>query len=255
MKYLSFFSFLFLSLAINAQVSPPGLGDTNGASWYAVGLRQDLNEKIESMTYVGLGLKSDEDNYNIAAKPAIIVMNQELYHQLDKHWKVSYALSYRKQMEYSMDDDIENVATQNEMRIYGRAAYSTTIGRVKLTQTARQEARKFVDSHWKNTEEPIQLRSRLKSQISVSLDTDNHHTITGGAEMLFATSKNNITKKWSKMKYKESRFTLFYTYKPQKTPIAISVGYMNNLIEKNTTHSTHYTSIDLTWENPFKIFS
>lgn len=255
MKYISFLSFLLFSICINAQVSPPGLGDTNGASWFALGMKQDLNEKIESMTYVGLGLKSDEENYNITSKPAIIVINQEFYHQLDKHWKVSYALSYRKQMEYSMDDDIENISTQNEMRIYGRVAYSTSIGKVKLTQTVRQEARKFVDHHWKNTDEPIQLRSRLKSQISVPIDLENHHTITGGAEILFATNKHNLSKEWSRFKYKESRFTLFYTFRPQNTPLAISLGYMNNLIKKNATHSTHYASIDITWENPFKIFS
>ncbi|MCA4782501.1 hypothetical protein IF125_09510 [Empedobacter stercoris] len=46
MKYISFLSFLLFSICINAQVSPPGLGDTNGASWFALGMKQDLNEKM-----------------------------------------------------------------------------------------------------------------------------------------------------------------------------------------------------------------
>lgn len=258
MKFFNIIIILLLSTFLEAQVSPPGLGDTNSASWYAMGLRQDLNEDktFESMTYIGVGLKSDEDNYNLISKPAIVVLNQEFYNELDKNWKVSYAISYRKQMDYSMDvvNMSENIATQQELRLYARMAYSTKIGKVKLTQTARQEVRKFMDQDWKNTDEPLQLRSRLKSQASISLDENDKHSLTAGAEVLFSTSKDNITKEWSDFKYKEARFTMFYTYRPQETPIAISVGYMNNLIEKNSTHSAHYASVDITWENPFHIF-
>lgn len=238
-----------------AQLSPPGLGDTNTASWFAVGVRQDLGstQKTESLTYLGLGMKSNDDNKNWVEKPAIIVVNQEFYHQLDSHFKVSYAGSYRRQMHYSLDEyfNEEKSETEQELRLYGRLAYSTEIGKVKLTQTIRQEFRKFTDENWHNVDEPFQLRSRLKSQVSFDIDSKNQHTITAGAEVLFSTAKNNLTKEWSRLDYQESRFTLFYTYKPQKTPVVISLGYMNNLIQKNKTHSVHYASIDLVWENPF----
>ena len=249
-------SALALPLFIFGQISPPGLGDGNYANWYAIGVRQNLDadKKVESMTYFGMGLKSN-DHEKFDLKPAIIVVNQEIYHKLNEHLKVSYALSYRNQKDYNITDHVEVISRQQEMRIYARASYSTKINKLKLTHTFRQEARKFMDQKWQNTDEPFQLRSRLKTQIAIPLDSDNHHTLTAGAEMLFSTSKNNFTKKWSKLNYKESRFTLFYTFRPKDLPIAISAGYMNNLIEKNSTHSVHYASLDVVLEDPFRLLS
>ena len=258
MKERLFLLLVTIASFLQAQVSPPGLGDVNAASWIALGLRQDLNENktFESMTYVGYGATSDKANYALTSKPGIIVVNQEFSNDLSKNLKLSYALSYRNQKEYEFDEirEKEYSKTQQEFRVYGKLAYINQLGRVKLTQTARQEVRRFVDSQWKNTENPLQLRTRLKTQVAVTLDEEEQHTLTFGAESLFSTSKNNFTKKWSSFNYSESRFTLFYTFRPKNTPIAVSVGYMNNLIEKNTTHSVHYASLDLVFEDPFRIF-
>lgn len=255
MKKSALFLLLFYlsSTQFFAQVSPPGLGDANSASWVAMGLKQNIDraKTIESMTYFGVGFTSNLDNENPIEKPSIYVLNQEFYHTLNNHWKISYALSYRNQKNYSKD----NINTQQEARLYARAAYTTKINRVKLTQTLRQEVRKFGNENWKNTEKPFQLRSRYKTQVAITLDKTKKHTLTAGAEILLSTSKSNLTKKWSKMSYQESRFTLFYTLRPQKTPVAISFGYMNNLIQKKKAHSVHYASIDLVWENPFYCFS
>ncbi|WP_407404627.1 DUF2490 domain-containing protein [Chryseobacterium sp.] len=253
--FLTLLIFISTTSSFFAQLSPPGLGDTNTASWFAVGVRQDLgnSKKMESLTYLGLGIKSNDDNDNFIEKPAIIVLNQEFYHRLNSHFNISYAASYRRQLQYSLDEyfNDQKSETEQELRLYGRLAYSTEIGKVKLTQTIRQEFRKFIDEKGHNADEPFQLRSRFKSQAAYELDQKNQHTIMAGAEVLFSTAKNNATKDWSKFGYQESRFTLFYTYRPQKIPIAISIGYMNNLIQKNKTHSVHYASLDLVWENPF----
>ena len=243
---------------LQAQVSPPGLGDVNAASWMAIGLRQDLNKNktFESMTYLGYGATSEKDNYALTSKPGIIVLNQEFSNDLTQNLKLSYALSYRNQKEYEIDElsNSEFSKTQQEFRIYSKIAYINKLGRVKLIQTARQEVRRFLDSKWNNTENPLQLRTRLKTQVAVNLDNQQQHILTLGAESLFSSSKNNFTKKWSSFKYSESRFTAFYTFRPIEIPIAFTIGYMNNLIEKNTTHSVHYVSLDFVFEDPFKIF-
>lgn len=258
MKERLFLVLVIITSFLHAQVSPPGLGDTNAASWLALGLRQDLNEDktFESMTYVGYGAISDDDNYSLTSKPSIIVINQEFLNDLNKNLKLSYALSYRNQKEYEINEltNTEFSKTQKEFRVYSKLAYINQLGRVKLTQTVRQEVRRFVDSDWKNTSNPLQLRTRLKTQVAVSLDIKEQHTLTFGAESLFSTSKNNYTKKWDSFKYNEARFTMFYTFRPKNTPVAISIGYMNNLIKKNTTHSVHYASLDFVFEDPFKIF-
>lgn len=259
MKSILIYIFLFTTSILQAQISPPGMGDIAHASWFALGLKQSLNESesVESMTYLGLGYSKMNETDELYNDPAIIVINQEFYHQLNTNWKLSYAASYRNQWEKNIDLDSDNNPRekQREMRLYSRISYTTNLGKVRLTQTARQEARKFVDENWKNTENHFQLRSRLKTQAAVNLDEDNQHALTAGAEVLFSTSKNNLSHDWSKFKYKESRFTFFYTYHPKETPIAISLGYMNNLIKNTSTHSVHYASFDVVWENPFHIFS
>lgn len=243
---------------IYSQVSPPGLGDANTASWFALGLRQDINAKqtIESMTYIGIGAKKIEHQKMYLNKPAIWVINQEFFHEMNKNIDLSYAASYRRQMEYEYNSYNNPITSsvQQEFRIYGRFAYAFKLGNIKFKQTARQEFRRFTDQNFNNTDEPLQLRSRLKSQVSFYLDTQKQHKLTADAEALFSNSKNQDNKDWSGLKYKEARFTLFYTYTPKETPLAISIGYMNNLIDKNSTHSVHYTSVDMVWENPFKIF-
>jgi len=251
--YLIFF--IFFSYNMHAQISSPGLGDGNTASWFALGLRQNLNKKdnIQLMTYMGMGLKSTPQNTMQLSKPAIFVVNQEMYHQLNNHWEGSCAISYRKQYEYLPNKITSEKLTtiQQEFRVYARMAYTFKISNIKLKQTLRQEFRRFVDDHWKNTNEPLQLRTRFKSQVSINLEPTQQHQLTAGAEILFAISKKQQTIQFSPLKYKEARFSAFYTYKPKNTQIAMSVGYMNNLIHEKFPYSVHYASVDVVWINPF----
>lgn len=256
MRLLLWISIFLNATFLYAQISPPGLGEANYASWFALGLKQDLNAKnsIHSMTYVGVGIKTEENQY--INKPAILVLNQEFYHHLNNKIDLSYAASYRRQKEYeNLPNKTNNqFSIQQEFRIYGRFSYTFKVANINFKQTARQELRRFVNQDFIDTNEPLQLRTRIKSQIVFNLDNQKRHKISTGAEALFSTSKNQETKNWSGIKYKEARFTFFYTYNPIKTPLAFSLGYMNNLIQNNTTHSVHYTSVNIVWKNPFKNF-
>ena len=257
MRNIITFFLLFLTSYLQAQLSPPGMGDVEEAAWFAMGLKQPLNKEksVESMTYFGVGFTNENELDKSLDKPSIVVINQEFYQHLNNNWKLSYAVSYRNQWENNIDSGSLQREKQHEMRLYSRISYSTNLGKVKLTQTARQEARKFVDENWKNTENHFQLRSRVKTQAAVNLDQHNEHALTAGVEILFSTSKNKLSNQWSQFKYKESRLTFYYTYHPKEVPVAISLGYMNNLIEKKSSHSVHYASFDVVWEDPFHIFS
>lgn len=241
------------------QLSAPGLGDAKMASWLALGLRQNLNNEktFESLTYVGIGQKETENTKIFKSSPAIIVLNQEVYHKLNDDWKISLAASYRKQNDYFLDEStqVEKINVQQEFRLYGRASYNLSIGSVKLTQTFRQEVRRFMDFDFNNVDKLLELRSRFKSQISTNINNSTQHEITAGAEILFSSVKEKESNNFTKLAYNESRITLFYTYRPKNTPIALSVGYMNNLIETNKTHAVHYASFDLIIENPFSFFN
>lgn len=246
---------LLYARSSQAQISAPGLGDIELGNWYAVGLRQDITKDLESMTYVGTGFKIGEGDNPTAPRPSILVVNQEFYHDLNSHWKVSLAGSYRSQEEKISTISLENTTSiQQEFRVYGRVSYISKIGKAKLTQTARQEVRRFVDQDWNNTDSPLELRSRLKSQVAVALDHNQQHTLTAGAEMLFSAKKNNDSNNWSALGFKETRLTMFYTYRLKESPIALSVGYMNNMLKEKNYRSNHYLSFDVVIENPFKIF-
>src|SRR5262245_2042665 len=85
-----------------AQISPPGLGETNTASWLAIGIRQSLDtaSKKQSVTYVGNGTISGFGTGNPFQKQAILVINEEFYNQFQQHWQYSVAVSYRRQNQY-----------------------------------------------------------------------------------------------------------------------------------------------------------
>ena len=241
-----------------AQISPPGLGDANTCSWVAFGVRQKLDsaDKTQSFTYIGMGRESNPSDYNLAKKPAIWVINQEFFRKLRKHWQYSVALSYRQQNEYSdtAPFEKENPGVKQEFRLYGRFAYTKQMNRFKFTTTFRQEFRKFYRQDFENWSEDEQLRSRFRQQISFNIDKNKVHRLLLNAEALCSISQENTggQKEWTAFDYHESRFSFYYTYAPQTSPFLYSIGYMNNLLGKDSFIDVHYLAFDIIWENPFK---
>ena len=240
-----------------AQLSPPGLGEAKNASWFAFGVRQSLDslKQKESTTYVGVGLKSSPDENNPFSKMAILVINEEISNRYKKNWEYSYALSYRRSNNYDSATPYEALgpAIEQEFRVYGRYSYIMEGNGLKWKNTVRQEFRKFFNPDFSNADENFQLRTRLKTQLSIDLGTAKTHHIIGGAEMLFAISKENEPQKeWSKFDYKESRLTLYYSFSPHEIPFVFDVGYMYNLIGKGSDISdVNYLAVDIIWKNPF----
>ncbi len=240
-----------------SQISPPGLGKANSASWFAVGIRQEMDtvegSGWQSMTYVGVGRKSTPTSINPLQKSAILVLNQEFYHQFHKNWQYSVALSYRRQDEYQKDapfyHDRPNI--EQEFRLYGRIAHTFKFNRVKLVPTLRQEIRKFYTPDFKNPEEALQLRTRFRLQLKVNLDKSKQHRLIIGSEQLFATSRDFDS--WSNFTYKESRFTLYYSLSPKNIPLIFNLGYMADLIGYQHPYNVNYVAFDVIIENPFKL--
>jgi len=248
----------FMTVYANAQISPPGLGDGRTASWFAVGARQDLNrEKTwQSMSYLGFGRKSNPDNTDLLFKPAISVLNQEFYHPFRKHWQTSFALSYRRQQEYEETYPFatKEPSLQQEFRMYARLSRSVKIKRFTLTPTIRQEIRRFFQPNFGNTTEPLQFRSRLRMQLSTTIDAEKEHKLMLSSEQLFSFKQANDSKEWSSFSYNESRFMLYYSYSPKDANLIFDVGYMHNLIGKHAPSSVHYLAFDVILKNPFHVF-
>lgn len=205
------------------------------------------------MTYIGLGRKSQPDTYDPLYQPAIFVVNQEFYRQLSTAFQYSVALSYRKQNQYLSEPPYQNASpdTKQEFRAYGRFAYNLQTAKLKFAATFRQEFRKFHSASVEKQQEDLQLRSRLKLQLSTYLDPEKQHSLSGSTELLFGISKEKLPASWTGFAYQETRFTAYYSLAPKATPLVFSVGYMNDLIGTTKPHSVHYLAFDIVVKNPF----
>jgi hypothetical protein len=246
-------SFLLSYSNANAQLSPPGLGDTHDAFWSAIGVQQKISEKTTSMTYVGEGRISGPNDNDMMKEQSILVLNEEMYHAINPSWKYSYALSYRRQDLYGDNTayEVKHPEIQQEFRVYGRLSNSRTLGRMKWKNTLRQEVRKFYTPDFDNPEDVMQLRTRLKTQLTLQLGSTNENHITGSAEALFSIS-DETNAGWGSFGYKESRFCLYYSYAPKSLPVTFDVGYMNDLMGYgHDVADASYLAFDIILENPF----
>jgi hypothetical protein len=241
---------LFYFANANAQLSPPGLGDTNEAFWSAIGVRQKIAKNTTSVTYVGEGRISGPASHDFIKEQSIMVVNEEVFHSINYNWKYSYALSYRRQHEYG-DTEQQAIAIQQEFRIYGRLSHTLTIGRAKWKNTLRQEARKFYTSDFNSVEDIFQLRTRMKTQLSVPLGSGNVNKLTGSAEALFAISDERAGG-WGNLSYKESRFCFYYSCTPGSLPVTFDIGYMNDLMGYgHDVSDASYLAFDVILNDPF----
>lgn len=252
MKPLHLTSALLFCLIAHAQLSPPGLGETHSAYWSAAGIRQKLNEKNTSVTYVGTGHISGPHDENPLDKPSIFVVNEEIYHKINPAWQYSYALSYRRQHHYShLVTNPDDAEIHQEYRAYARLSHSTVFGDFKWKNTLRQEVRKFFNPEFGDISNSLQLRTRLKTQITAGLDATKTNSISATAEALFSIA-HDATANWGDYEYKESRFCLYYTYKPKDMPVTFDLGYMNDLAGKgHEVIDANYIAFDIILENPF----
>ncbi len=260
MRHLFWIVYLLPSLLLyhesKAQISPPGMGKAHTAEWVALGLRQKLNSTgtWQSMSYVGVGRKSNPDNYNPVLKPAIVVFNQEFFHQFHSKWQYSLALSYRRQDEYSNKPPFEHSlpGIKQEFRGYGRVSRTFKKNRFSFIPTYRQEFRKFYAPDFANSSENYQFRSRFRLQMAIQLDPRKIHRLIAGSEQLFSISKKNTPNVWSHFAYQESRFSLYYALAPEASPFVFSLGYMYNPVAHSSPHSVQYLAFDVVVQNPFR---
>jgi len=259
----SFILFIGLGLitvvVANAQIGPPGMGDTKVASWFAFGVRQALDSanKIQSFSFVGVGRKSGPESNNPLKYQGIFVLNQEFYHKFHKHWHYSLAVSYRNQVDYVDEEPFGTTAPTHmqELRLYGRYMYQLQIHKVKFVAAFRQEFRSFYDPEFQQEVDRYQLRSRFRLQTAITLDESKVHRLIASAEVLFASTQSTTPENhWSTFGYKESRFCFYYSFDPKNASFIYSIGYMNYLTGHTHAKSASYIAMDVIWENPFKAF-
>jgi len=247
------------TLELVAQIGVPGLGKANVASWFALGISQKLDtiegKGWQSMSYIGLGRISNPDNYAIFQKQAMLVVNQEFYHQFHHNWQYSFGLSYRLRDEY-LDDypyTHDSPRQKQEFRTYARLSYTYKKGPIKLVPTLGHDFRKFCAPNFSRVSEDFQFRSRVRLQLTINLDAQKIHRLIFSSEHFFSISKKNYPNRWTDFNYRESRFSVHYSISPKSIPVIFNVGYMNNLMGNKNPYSVHYLAADIIIENPFKL--
>ncbi|MBT2162308.1 DUF2490 domain-containing protein [Zobellia barbeyronii] len=237
-----------------AQFSPPGLGEANTASWFAIGMKQHLNETktVTSATHLGLGRISNPDAYNPFEKSSIYVVNEEVTHQFRKNWKYSAALSYRWQNKYKDTPpyDLDTPNARQELRIYSRFSYLNSLNKMDYSFSYRPELRFFYDPDFSAATKNTQFRSRFRAKAAFNLNALETHKISTTAEAMFSTTRTNS---WSTFEYQEIRFCLYYSITFPKQKLTFNLGYMNDLIGKDSITDVHYFAFDIMINHPFSI--
>jgi hypothetical protein len=240
----------------SAQISPPGLGRGHTADWLALGISKDLDslKRWNSVSYVGMGRKSNPDNYNPLYKSAIFVLNQEFYYRFHKHWQSSLALSYRHQNAYldTAPFTSEDPGFEQEFRLYGRFSYVYETPRFKIVPTFRQEFRKFYNPAFIAEDERFQLRTRLRLQVAFNLDNRKIHRLIVSSEELFSSSRFVNAPGWTSWADRESRFVAYYSMSPKSLPITFDFGYMANRLRNISPTYVHYLALDAIWKLPYR---
>lgn len=254
------FAFFFLTTStLFAQLSPPGLDGTQAVAWGAVGFNQQLNKKITLIAYGGLGRMSDPDSWALAHKPGIGVYNQEFQYKFNSHWQLSLAQSFRAQNLYSEEApyEPEDPAHRYELRYYARLYHKRTLGKLAATYSFRPEVRTFYSPSWKASSRPLELRFRLKGQLSLPLDTDKTNFLIGANELLSAVdeyqSKVPLEHRhtWSSYHFTEDRLTLYFRHVFRKSDVTFDVGVMEQFKSGNFAKPVSYLAFDVLFQNPF----
>lgn len=193
MKYLTSTARFLISLSAFLQISPPGLDESQIATWGAVGFSQKLTPKWTLTAYLG-GAREWSGSLAPVAKPGIAVYNQEFLYQFNPKWQASIASSIRHQNKYEEEPpyDARDESYRWELRYYGRLYYKQQLEQLALTYAFRPEFRTFYSPDWKPASTPFELRLRLKAQATLPLNQKKTNFLVGGNEFLSAEDEYRI---------------------------------------------------------------
>lgn len=252
------FSVLFGS-SLYAQISPPGMDDTNAVLWGAAAVSQQIGKSWMVSAYAGIARESDPDNWSLLRKQAIFVINQQTRYLLSKKWQLAFCSSLRKQKIY-LDTEpysVDDPSLRNELRYYLRLYYRTNTGRFNLTYSFRPELRNFYDNKWNHWHSsPEELRIRFKVQATLPLNKERSNQMILANEWLSATDEkrnNNGELHWSSYVFTEDRLSMYWRH-VFGTHLIFDLGLMHQLkFADGHVQYIKQLAFDFIYQNPFGI--
>ena len=231
--WLPFCVFLFLLSTAFAQISPPGLDDTNTSFWSAIGINEKFSDRWMVSVYGGASRHGNPDNYSLIQKPGMLVLSEETMFQINPKWAIALGISYRKQNRYEEESPYSpaDLEVRNEERFYFRFYLREKLGKLKLTFSFRPELRFYFGDHghtWSPVDEEV--RFRLKGQAAVPLNEANTNQFIVANEIFTATDyeKSNITDRWTSYAFTEDRIATYFRHSFKRL-VSADIGVMQQI--------------------------
>lgn len=242
-----------------AQISPPGLDNTNTVLWGALGINQNIGTKWFNQSYVGLSRCSDPNNSALLSKQAIYVIEQQTYRKFGSHWQLGFCLSLRGQNMYSDDPpyESEDPALRREIRYYLRLFYRHKVNRFSFAYSIRPEWRNFYSPDWSNFyANPKALRYRIKGQAGLSVGPSGKASVILANELLFTQQEQRQPSgdlSWTTITWAEDRISVYYRYPISKQRVVVDVGMMQQLNFSKGTFVDNFVhfAFDILFIDPF----
>jgi hypothetical protein len=263
-NYMKFSALLGLILSLYSisgfsQISPPGLDDTNIATWAALGFSQQLNPKWSLTAYLGGARVSNPDSWFPLKKQSIAVYNHEFQYKFNPKWQASICSSIRLQNKYEEEFPYEAAlqAYRWEIRYYGRLYRKQQIGKWNMTYSFRPEFRTFYSPDWAPSPIPIELRFRLKAQASIPLNTAKSNFLLGANEFLSTIDEYTLNTpagrehEWSNYQFTEDRLSVYFRHVFKEQDVILDLGVMEQFKTGSDFDAVSYVAFDLLIQNPF----
>jgi hypothetical protein len=251
---------IFYMPFLHAQISPPGMDDTNAVTWGAAGISQQVGKKWAVKVYAGTARESDPDNWSFLHKQAILVVNQETQYRFNKKWQLALCSSLRKQNRYMAEEPYtaSDPSLRDELRYYLRLYYRTTAGKFNIAYSLRPELRFFYDNrgnHWSSS--PEEFRLRFKIQASMPLNNDKSNQVIVTNEWLGAMDEKRNSEgelRWSRYVFTEDRLTMYWRHVFKNMRLIFDIGIMHQVkfADKQVEYIPHL-AFDFICLNPFGI--
>lgn len=238
-----------------AQIGPPGMGVVKSASWFAMGITQQLDTAgdIRWNAYVGHGRCSTSQQGMPWQRQAIQVFDQLITYRFHSQWQVGAGASLRFQQRYSDSDPFDRITPpRDEVRLHARIMHGWPIGRWRMQLTLKQELRRFFTPDLQPWKEDIEWRTRFKVQAEHALGQQGGRKVVCSLEELFAMDHvRGAQDAWTSMGYRETRASVYVVQRMANDRMEVALGGMADLVRGADQAICPYLAMSLTWRDPF----
>lgn len=225
-------------LLLHICLNPPNIYAQIGAEaqggklafWSAIGIDQGLSKKWLSITDIGYGRHSDNDNYKLFSNQGLLVFTQDFMYQINSHFKVTASAGYWKRNYYQTDLP----EYRNELRPFTRLYYQHRLKNSLITHQLRNDFRFFYTPDYTKWKTPFEYRWRYMLAVNKALSKKNNTFIIVNNEILCSSAYNELSKEFGTMKLSENRFSFYFRYRLNK--VDIDLGIMHQYYRQESTN-------------------